>query len=581
MLTPERNAQQILCSFEQCFDLFLSITRKVKNQFEQADWVGIQRASKQRLKIYDREIKLIVSRLADYPQDQVHDPEFWRQSKLAYSDFIDGMACRELAESFFNSTYCKVFDHKHIIKELMYVVPSYPRLNWQDDPSLSRSYQFSDNKADRAHLHQLLLDCQFNAPYEDLQRDLKLLQQHFTNFRERHDLRDKPLSLDVLAPLFFRNKGCYLIGVICSEQGDSWPFILAFMNNEKGAIRIDALVNVENEASILFGFARSYFMVEIPAPSRIVNFLLRLMPKKSYSELYNALGCLKHTKTLFYNEFVEHLEQTDDLFEAAPGIPGMVMSVFHLPSFGYVFKLIKDRFAPPKDVTEQVVRAKYKLVKQHDRIGRMADSHDFAYLVLPKQRFQPQLLQQLLEDAPSSVAVDGDNVTIRWVYVERRMTPLNLYLDAATDEQVYHAIIEYGDAIRELAAANIFPGDMLFKNFGITRHGRVIFYDYDEIAYMTECNFREIPEPLYPEQELAAEPWYSVGPNDVFPEEFATFLLKNPKVRQFFVSKHKDLLTASYWNQLKQQIIDGHMEYVFPYPNSMRFHQEGGINPDA
>lgn len=574
MLTPASNAQQILDSFEQCFAHFLTITRNIKPLFEKADWSGIQQASKQRLKIYDTEIKQIVARLAEHPPQQINTPEFWRDSKVAYSQMIEGMPCRELAESFYNSTYCKVFDHKNIIKELMYVVPSYPRLNWRDDPDLVKSYSFEHNSHDRQVLHRLLNGCHFNAPYENIQRDLGLLQQHFVHFRERHDLRNTPLQLDVLSPLFFRNKGCYRIGVISTHEGRSWPFILAFMNNEKGAIRIDALVNVENEASILFGFARSYFLVEIPAPSRIVSFLLRLMPRKSYSELYNALGCLKHTKTLFYNEFIEHLKSSDDRFEAAPGTPGMVMSVFHLPSFGYVFKLIKDKFTPPKEVTEKEVRAKYKLVKQHDRIGRMADSHDFAYLVLPKTRFQPELLNKLLEDAPSTVSVEGDSVTIRWVYVERRMTPLNLYLAQATDEQIYHAMTEYGDAIKELAAANIFPGDMLFKNFGITRHGRVIFYDYDEITYMTECQFRDIPEPLYPEQELAAEPWYSVGPNDVFPEEFATFLLKNAKVRQFFMSKHRELLTAGYWNKLKQQIIKGHVEYVFPYPNSMRFQQQ-------
>lgn len=574
MLTAERNAQQILFSFERCFERFLAITRSVKPMFEQAEWIGIQEAAKQRLKIYRNETKLIVSSLQEQAQEQIKEPQFWRDSKLAYSKAIEGMPNRELAESFYNSTYCKVFEHQHILDDLMYVTPSAPPLGWRDDPALIREYRFELNVRDREVLRQLLNDCRFNTPYEDLERDLKQLQQHFVNFRERHDLRDAPLQLDALVPLFFRNRGCYLIAVIHNSKGKSWPFILAFMNNEKGAIRIDALVNVENEASILFGFARSYFMVDIPVPSRIVSFLLRLMPRKSYSELYNALGCLKHTKTLFYKEFIDHLANSDDKFEAAPGIPGMVMAVFHLPSFDYVFKLIKDRFAPPKDVTEQVVRAKYKLVKRHDRIGRMADSHDFTALVLPKNRFQPELLEKLLADAPSTVSLEGDQVIIRWVYVERRMTPLNIYLEQATDEQLYHAVIEYGDAIKELAAANIFPGDMLFKNFGMTRHGRVIFYDYDEIAYMTECQFRDIPEPLYPEQELAAEPWYSVGPYDVFPEEFATFLLIKPKVRQFFISKHRELLTASYWNKLKQQILAGHTQYVYPYPDSMRLASE-------
>jgi isocitrate dehydrogenase kinase/phosphatase len=146
-----------------------------------------------------------------------------------------------------------------------------------------------------------------------------------------------------------------------------------------------------------------------------------------------------------------------------------------------------------------------------------------------------------------------------------------MHLDGANDDQVAHAINEYGNAIKQLAAANIFPGDLLFKNFGVTRFGRVVFYDYDEIAYMTDCMFRRMPAPRTPEDEMSAEPWYPVGANDVFPEEFAAFLLGDPRVRKAFLEHHADLLDADHWNAIKQRIAAGHIEDVFPYPESLRF----------
>ena len=180
-------------------------------------------------------------------------------------------------------------------------------------------------------------------------------------------------------------------------------------------------------------------------------------------------------------------------------------------------------------------------------------------------------MTELLTESPSQVEDLGDKILIRHLYMERKMIPLNIFMDEASDEQLYHAIEEYGCAIKQLAAANIFPGDMLFKNFGVTRHGRVVFYDYDEICYMTEVNFRHIPEPLYPEQELSGEPWYSVREQDVFPEEFAQFLCQDPKVRDYLQLHHQDLFSADYWQKLQKRILDGYVEDVFAYSEDQRF----------
>ncbi len=247
------------------------------------------------------------------------------------------------------------------------------------------------------------------------------------------------------------------------------------------------------------------------------------------------------------------------------------MLVFTLPSYPYVFKVIKDVIARPKEVDKATVLAKYQLVKQHDRVGRMADTLEFTNVAFPRNRCTQELIDELKELAPTAIEEEGDTVIIRHLYIERRLEPLNIYLNRATPEQIDHGIREYGNAIKELATANIFPGDMLFKNFGVTRYGRVIFYDYDEIEYMTDCNFREVPEAPSPEYEMMSEPWYPITKNDVFPEEFSTFLLGPVELRRAFMKYHKELLTAAFWREKQKRIAAGNIEDFYPYPENMRF----------
>jgi isocitrate dehydrogenase kinase/phosphatase len=353
------------------------------------------------------------------------------------------------------------------------------------------------------------------------------------------------------------------------NDGELLPFALPLMQNWQGRLYVDTLLLGADRIEALFNFSRAYFMVDMDSPAAYVQFLETLMPTKPRSELYTMLGLHKQGKTLFYRDMLNHLRHSTDQFDIAPGIKGLVMGVFTLPSFPYVFKIIKDKRR--KDMTREFIQSQYQLVKLHDRVGRMADTWEYTNVPFPKARFAPALLAELKDIAPSLIDDEGDTVVIRHLYIERRMVPLNMYLETATPAQREHAIIEYGDAIRQMVAANIFPGDMLYKNFGMTRQGRVVFYDYDEVAYLTDCHFRRIPEPRTPEDEMASEPWYTVGPTDVFPEEFGTFLLGDPRVREIFLRHHAELLDASYWQARQQRIREGVLEDVFPYPDALRF----------
>ncbi len=382
------------------------------------------------------------------------------------------------------------------------------------------------------------------------------------------------LQIQVLSSAFYRNKGAYVIGKAVNGANE-YPFAVPVLHTAAGQLYLDTIILDGWRIGALFSLSRAYFMVDMPAPADYVQFLRTIMPNKPRSELYTMLGLGKQGKTMFFRDLMYHLHHSEDQFIIAPGIRGLVMLVFTLPSYPYVFKVIKDVFGATKEVDHETVMRKYQLVKQVDRVGRMADTLEFSYAAFPRMRFSPDLIEELQKQVPSQLEEDGDDLIIKHLYIERRMEPLNLHLDKAVravhDDLVDEAVEEYGNAIRELAIANIFPGDMLWKNFGVTRYGRVVFYDYDEIEYMTDCNFRRIPVAPDLETEMSGEVWYSVARNDIFPEEFATFLLTSPTIREAFMRHHADLLDAGFWQQAQEQIRRGVVLDFFPYPESLRF----------
>ncbi len=412
---------------------------------------------------------------------------------------------------------------------------------------------------------------QLTREFEDLERDvdhvMAAVSAELGDFRMRANFQ-----VQVLSSLFFRNKGAYIVGKVINGFKET-PFALPVLHLPQGQLSIDTVLFGEDELLILFSFARAYFLVDMEIPSAYVQFLRSMMPRKPRAELYNALGLQKHGKSLFYRDFLAHLRHSSDKFRIAPGIKGMVMLVFDLPSFPYVFKVIKDFYPSQKETTREIIKSKYLLVKQHDRVGRMADTLEYSNVAFPRARFEDELVAELKHFCPSLLEEDGNELVIRHVYIERRMIPLNIYLQEATPDQIGHAVVEYGNAIKDLVRANIFPGDMLWKNFGVTRHGKVVFYDYDEIEYLTDCFFRKVPEPRNDEEEMSGEVWYRVGPKDVFPETFAPFLLGNDGVRAVFMKHHADLLEASFWQGHKERIQAGYVHDVFPYDPAKRFRQ--------
>ena len=587
-------AKAMLDGFNRHYRLFRTESARSKHRFETADWHGQQRAQRERIEFYDLRVRECSTRLEREFKAGDQPMEVWQQIKLHYIGLLVDHQQPELAETFFNSVTTKILHRSYFQNDFIFVRPAVSTEYIENDepaarPTYRAYYPTLDNLPQI--LQQLMSDFDLRRPFEDLPRDCAFVQTAMQTRLGEAKLRAN-FQLQVLSGLFFRNKGAYVVGKIINGFSEV-PFALPVLHNKAGKLVVDAALFGEDDLLVLFSFARAYFMVDMEVPSAYVQFLRSMMPRKPRNEIYNALGLAKQGKTLFYRDFLHHLRHSTDKFRIAPGIKGMVMLVFDLPSFPYVFKVIKDYYPPQKDTTREQIKGKYLLVKQHDRVGRMADTLEYSGVGFPRARFDDELIAEIEKFAPSQLEIsdrDGDGqfeVIIRHVYIERRMIPLNIYLQEAFDvgrsgsatesslaranEQIERGVIEYGNAIKDLVAANIFPGDMLWKNFGITRHGKVVFYDYDEIEYITDCNFRRVPTPRNEEEEMSGEVWYTVGPKDVFPETFGPFLLGNPAVREVFMRHHADLLDARFWQAHKQRIAQGHVFDVFPYDREKRF----------
>lgn len=571
-------ARTMLEGFDRHYTLFRQASTEAKARFEAADWHGQQRAQRERIEFYDLRVDECAQKLqgrfgaGELPMD------VWHQVKLHYIGLLTNHHQPELAETFFNSVTTKILHRSYFHNDFIFVRPAVSTEYIENDepaslPTYRAYYPAKDSWRDT--WLRVVDNFQLQRPFEDLGRDidhvLAAVHARMGDFRPRANFQ-----LQVLSSLFFRNKGAYIVGKVINGFYET-PFALPILHNAQGLLTIDTALFSEDDLLMLFSFARAYFLVNMEVPSAYVQFLRSMMPRKPRSELYSALGLQKQGKNLFYRDFLYHLRHSSDHFRIAPGIKGMVMLVFDLPSFPFVFKVIKDFYPPQKDTSRELIQSKYLLVKTHDRVGRMADTLEYSNVAFPRSRFDDELIAEIQQFAPSQLEIsdrDGDGqqeVILKHVYIERRMIPLNIYLQEAQPDQIEAAVVEYGNAIKDLVAANIFPGDMLWKNFGVTRNGKVVFYDYDEIEYLTDCNFRKVPEPRNEEEEMSGEVWYPVGPKDVFPETFEPFLLGNPSVREVFMKHHADLLDPAFWQGHKERIAAGDVLDVFPYDPAKRF----------
>ncbi|MEE3275633.1 MAG: bifunctional isocitrate dehydrogenase kinase/phosphatase [Actinomycetota bacterium] len=573
-------ADTVYAGYVEYIAAFQNLTRRAAANFTTRSWTSQDADAIKRLLVHAEIVQRTVAEVHPHLRTTPDRRGTWRTARTAYKRRITQRTDLELAETFFNSVTRRIFTTIGVDNDV--------ELRWFGASTLPRGLGRSEmfetwtrTGGSAAMVQSILESYDFGVPWVDLVGDARRAGARIDAF-----LLDSWATLDLdgidmLATVFYRNKGAYLVGRL-RHLNRVTPIVFPIIHGD-GGIQIDTVLLTESQASRLFSFTRSYFFVETPKPAELVGFCKSMLPMKSISELYTSVGFHQHGKTTLYRSLYRHMQNSHDKIMRARGTPGMVMSVFTLVSFNVVFKIIKDRFDPPKNTTRQAVRDRYRLVAQHDRVGRMVDAHEFENLSFDRDRFDPDLLDELLTEASLTVRVEGDQVVISHVYTERQVYPLNLYLREMSADRAEAAALDWGWAIKDLAAANIWPGDLFTKNFGVTRHGSVVFYDYDEITLLDACRFRRIPQSDDHEHEMRSTPWFAVEPGDIFPEQFPTFMSFPTDVPreiwERFQTVHGDLFTPDFWIDVQGRLAEDDVPEFFPYPDRLRFRRGGPTSP--
>ena len=546
---------------------FRSITRRAPVRFDNRDWKGSQRDAVERIELFDHFVDRTIAELCERLGERARDRELWRRIRSEFAAQIDGLPDPEFTKTFFSSISRRLFGTVGVASDIEFVATDLdPLANITSSVGMNT---YLNHGSLPLLFEDLLGDVRFLSPWKDLDKSIEHVTQEVAAYLQRSGERRLVERVEVIRPVFYQVARVYVVGRLIGRDFRV-PLVIALKNSD-GGILVDAVMLSEGDVSIVFSFTRSYFHVDLERVGEAVLFLKSIIPRKPVSELFTVLGRARQGKTERYREVVQQLEHTHDQFVHAPGERGLVMVCFTLPSFDVVFKVIRDRFPPPKTVLREEVLAKYQLVFKHDRAGRLVDAQEFKRLRFPKARFSPELLDELRRETAMTVHEDGEDLVFGHMYIERRMTPLNLYLRAAPEDAAERVVLDYGQCIRDLAYTNIFAGDLLLKNFGVTRHGRVIFYDYDELCLVTDCHFRDMPQPTNPEDEMRGEVWFYVADNDVFPETFVHFLAFTDSQREALLRVHGEVLTARFWRHVQQRLKDGEVLEVLPYhPHRVR-----------
>jgi isocitrate dehydrogenase kinase/phosphatase len=560
-------ARQIADAFVHYNAEFRAITRRAPLHFDARDWRGGQRDAVERIELYDRCVKETIAELEVTLGAEAQNRELWRRIREEFALQVAALPDTEFTKTFFSSISRRLFGTVGVAPDIEFVATDLDPL--ADIHSTVGANTYLNHGSLPLLFEDVLGDVRFRSPWRDLDKSIAHVVAEVHAHLSAGGQRREVERVEVIRAVFYQISRAYVVGRLIG-RGFIVPLVIALKNSD-GGVFVDAVMLSEDDVSIVFSFTRSYFHADLERVAEAVMFLKSIMPRKPVSELFTVLGRARQGKTERYRELMRNLDHTHDLFVHAPGERGLVMVCFTLPSLDVVFKVIRDHFPPPKTVLREEVVAKYRMVFIHDRAGRLVDAQEFRRLRFPRERFSAELLEELRRETAATVYEDGSDLVFDHMYIERRMTPLNLFLRDAAASDAERAVLDYGQCIRDLAYTNIFPGDLLLKNFGVTRHGRVIFYDYDELCQLTDCNFRDVPQATNDDDEMRGEAWFYVAENDVFPETFINFLAFSDEQRAALLHVHGEILTAAFWRGVQQRLLEGDVLEVLPYhPHRVR-----------
>lgn len=543
---------------------FADISRRARRRFERRDWRGAGVDARARIDLYDICIHETQGRLDVLLDDRLRSRALWTEMRRAYEQQVASLADRELYKTWFSSLSRRQFHTRGVAPAIEFVALDREPYTEGSDAAPHRYYPIDRDLP--ALCERLLTDAGF--AYADLSGCAARLARTLGTRVEEAGWPTVE-AVDVLQALFFRERRAYLVGRLRGGQRRH-PLVIALVHADDG-VRVDALLTERAQISILFGYARSYFHADIDNVGAVVAFVRALLPHKPLEELYSVLGRVKQGKTERYRRVFGHLAiHPEERFVHADGKRGMVMVVFTLRDLPVVFKLIRDRFAWPKDTVRRQVEEKYRLVFRHDRVGRLVDAQEFRYLRFPLRQIDARLREELLTECADTASVDGDELVIAHCYVERRLRPMDLYVREVSTSDACRAMRDYGQAIKDLAGSNIFPGDLLLKNFGISRTGRAVFYDYDELCLLGECCFRAVPAISDDDETRPLGDWLYAAPGDVFPELFVNFLGVPTSLREALCAEHPEIFDPRWWRDVQSRLQAGDYVDVPPYPGAAK-----------
>lgn len=559
----QRAAALVADGFDDYNARFSDITRRARRRFERRDWKLAHTDATARIDLYEQCVRETLARLEAQLEDRVRSRPLWRDARTAYAERIAALPDRELYKTFYNSLVRRFFLIDGVAPDVEFLAFEIVPTGDASCPGELQHHAFDHDAV--AIWRGIFADLAYANGWADLDVSAGAVAE---------TLRSRGvIGVSMLRTPFYRERRAYLVGRAHGASGATYPVVVALVSTPSG-VRADAVIVDEQQISILFGFSRSHFHADIARVGDVVAFLHRLLPRKPLDELFTVVGRIKQGKTERYRQVFRHLaEHPDEELVLADGERGMVMTVFTPRGYPVVFKLIRDRFAYPKDMVRAEVEEKYRLVFRRDRVGRLVDAQEFLRLRFPKRQFSPEALHELLNECAQTVQLEGDEVLIKHCYVERRVRPLNLYVREAQAPAAERAVLDYGQAIKDLARSNLFPGDLLLKNFGVTRHGRVLFYDYDELCLVEECRFRAVPAMREEDETRPLDEWLYAGSDDVFPELFPQFLGIVPALRARLRDVHGEIFDPAWWRDVQTRLAAGEHFDVPPYPDAVRLSQ--------
>ena len=563
--------------FNSYLSEFLIITKRAKTTFEQRDWRGGKRDAAERLSVYEKVLSQIAVQIEGILGRDATDRQTWMAIKRIFAPLIVGSENEDIAETFFNSVTRTLLKTVGIDREVEFFHLETRPLVAGPGPPLYRTFEGDRSTAELIRL--IVEGHRFNARYEDLDRDIKLVANEVDLMLWPFVRSGNHYSVDVLTPCFYRNKVAYIVGRILLGSRIV-PLIIPLCNDASG-IHVDSVLLDEADANNVFGFAYSYFHVEVQVPSDLVVFLRTILPHKPVADLYNALGFNRHGKTEFYRDLHRFVHVSKRQFITAPGREGAVMSVFTLPNYHYVFKVIKDRpcFLRSGSITDKTidkaeVKQRYKFVTHRDRVGRLVDTQEFENVRFKAKRYSEEVLHEFEVAARDSVTRQGEYVVVSHLYLQRKVTPLPIFFQEENDSAaIRQVVIDFGYFIKDLAATGLFPADLFNTwNYGVTEGNRVVLYDYDDVIPLEDATFRRKPGAMDEYEEMnPEEDWIIAEPTDFFVDEIDSFVGIPYALRGIFNSEHKDLFTMGFWENIKARVAEGEIIDIIAYDREKRF----------